>query len=268
MLLFVGGQEPPLLRYLEQLLFEIIVSHIRLRLEYARLPLAVESERTIDMRCLACGGEMHLIEAAQDETMMVPGYEQHMFECSGCQDHVRRLVFTREIGTLPNERMRLPPAWLKTQNKGATAKGALTRAVANLCGWITKAFISVRHRAVLPINAIYIFGMLITIALAGLMITWGDGPKGPMGYQGPPGPKGPTGDPGPPGQGSRIRLVRSNCDETTCTVQCGENEMLLTAYCGPKRNAAIIPTERTATCRNPVPANSPLVVVCAQMPSP
>ena len=44
--------------------------------------------------------------------------------------------------------------------------------------------------------------------------------------------------------------------------------MLLTAYCGPKRNAAIIPTERTATCRNPVPANSPLVVVCAQMPSP
>jgi hypothetical protein len=187
---------------------------------------------------------------------------------NGCQDHVRRLVFTREIGTLPNERMRLPPAWLKTQNKGVTAKGALTRAVANLCGWITKAFISVRHRAVLPINAIYIFGMLITIALAGLMITWGDGPKGPMGYQGPQGPKGPTGDPGPPGQGSRIRLVRSNCDETTCTVQCGENEMLLTAYCGPKRNAAIIPTERTATCRNPVPANSPLVVVCAQMPSP
>jgi hypothetical protein len=121
---------------------------------------------------------------------------------------------------------------------------------------------------VLPINAIYIFGMLITIVLAGLMITWGDGPKGPMGYQGPQGPKGPTGDPGPPGQGSRIRLVRSNCDETTCTVQCGENEMLLTAYCGPKRNAAIIPTERTATCRNPVPANSPLVVVCAQMPSP
>ena len=49
------------------------------------------------MRCLACGGEMHLIEAAQDETMMVPGYEQHTFECSGCQDHVRRLVFTREI---------------------------------------------------------------------------------------------------------------------------------------------------------------------------
>ncbi len=210
------------------------------------------------MRCLACGGEMHLIEAAPDETMMVPGYEQHMFECSGCQDHVRRLVFTREIGTLPNERMRLPPAWLKTQNKGVTAKGALTRAVANLCGWITKAFISVRHRAVPPINAMYIFGMLITATVR----------KGRWVIKVPRGPKGPTGDPGPPGQGSRIRLVRSNCDETTCTVQCGENEMLLTAYCGPKRNAAIIPTERTATCRNPVPANSPLVVVCAQMPSP
>jgi hypothetical protein len=129
--------------------------------------------------------------------MMVPGYEQHTFECSGCQDHVRRLVFTREI------------------------------------------------------------------ALAGLMITWGDGPKGPMGYQGPPGPKGPTGDPGPPGQGSRIRLVRSNCYETTCTVQCGENEMVLTAYCGPKRNAAVIPTERTATCRTRCPRTVLLLCVRA-----
>ena len=27
-------------------------------------------------------------------------------------------------------------------------------------------------------------------------------------------------------------VVRSNCDETNCAVQCGEDEMLLTAYCG------------------------------------
>jgi hypothetical protein len=49
-------------------------------------------------------------------------------------------------------------------------------------------------------------------------------------------------------------------------VRCGEDEMLLTAYCGAKRNAAIIPTERTATCRNQVPANNPVVAACMKMP--
>ena len=43
------------------------------------------------MRCVACGAEMHLIEVGSDETMMVPGYEQHTFECSGCHDRVRGL---------------------------------------------------------------------------------------------------------------------------------------------------------------------------------
>ena len=103
----------------------------------------------------------------------------------------------------------------QNSEQGVTAKSASTRAVANLCGWITKAFISVRHRAVLPINAIYIFGMLITIALAGLMITWGDGPKGPMGYQGPPGPKGPNRRSRPTGPGiahsvSSLKLRRDD----------------------------------------------------------
>jgi len=42
--------------------------------------------------------------------------------------------------------------------------------------------------------------------------------------------------------------------------------MLLTAYCGVRRNAAVIPTERSATCRSPVPANSPLVAACVKMP--
>jgi hypothetical protein len=81
-------------------------------------------------------------------------------------------------------------------------------------------------------------------------------------------PLGAQGDAGPPSTTSGIRIVRSNCDETTCRVQCSENEMLLTAYCGPKRNPAIIPTERAATCRNPMPVNSPLVAVCALMASP
>jgi hypothetical protein len=205
------------------------------------------------MKCSACGAEMHLIKVAPDETTMVPGYEEHTFECSGCNDRARRLLFIpRAIGPLPSEQMRLAPARLKTEKERATAEGAWPRAL----------------RTVPPVKAMYVFGMLIMIALAGSMITWGQGPKGPMGDQGPPGPKGPTGEPGPPSEASGIRIVRSNCDETTCKVQCSENEMLLTAYCGPKRNPAIIPTGRTAACRNPAAANNPLVAVCVQMASP
>jgi hypothetical protein len=227
-------------------------------------PLAVESEWMTGMRCLACGAEMHLIEAKPDETLKFSGHEQHTFECSGCHLHVRWLVSTHEIGPFPEERMRLPPGWLKSQNIGVTDQVTSARALAKVCGWARDSFLTMRHRTVsICITGI---GILITIALAGLLLKW-DGPKGPMGDQGPAGPKGPTGDPGPPGQESGLRMVRSNCDQASCTVQCGENEMLLTAYCGPKRNAAI-PTERTATCRNSVPANSPLVAVCARVPSP
>src|SRR5215510_437554 len=45
------------------------------------------------MKCPACGAEMHLMKVAPDKPMMVPGYEEHTFECSGCHDQVRRLVF-------------------------------------------------------------------------------------------------------------------------------------------------------------------------------
>jgi hypothetical protein len=124
------------------------------------------------MKCAACGGEMHLIDVAPDETMIVPGYEEHTFECSDCHEHVRQLVFILPaIGPLTSEGIRLPPATPKTQNKGVTAKGVWVRAV----------------RAAPPIKAMYVFGILIMIALAGSMITWGQGSRGPVGDQGPPG---------------------------------------------------------------------------------
>jgi hypothetical protein len=67
---------------------------------------------------------MHLIEVAPDKAKVVPGYEQHTFECSGCHDHVRQLVFIpRAIGPLNSEEMRLSAAWLETLNKGTTPKG-------------------------------------------------------------------------------------------------------------------------------------------------
>jgi hypothetical protein len=215
------------------------------------------------MRCLACGAEMHLIQAAPDETTMFAGYEQYTFECSGCRLQVRRLVSHHEIGPFAEERMRLPTGWFKTQNMGISAQVAWAHALSSLSGWTVDSFRSWRHRAV----AIFILGTIIAIALAGSLITW-DGAKGPTGDQGPAGPKGPTGDPGPPSQDSSLRIVQSNCDQASCTAQCGESEILLTAYCGPKRNAALISTDRTATCRTRVPANNPLVAVCAAMPSP
>jgi hypothetical protein len=64
---------------------------------------------------------MHLIEVAPDKTKMVPGYEQHTFECSSCHEQVRQLVFIpRAIGPLNSEETRLSTAWLETLNKGMT----------------------------------------------------------------------------------------------------------------------------------------------------
>ena len=221
-----------------------------------------------DMRCPGCGAEMHLIEVAPDKTKMAPGYEQHTFECSSCHDHVRQLVFSpRAIEPLSSEETRLSAAWLETLNKGMSPNGDdLPRAVQAVSPGGDDLARAVR--AASPIKATYVVGMLTIIAVAGALMIWGQSSKGPVGDQGPPGPKGPQGDAGPPSTTSGIRIVRSNCDETTCRVQCGDNEMLLTAYCGPNRNTAIIPTERAATCRNPMPVNSPIVAVCALVASP
>ena len=47
------------------------------------------------MRCVACGAEMHLMQVAGDDTMMVPGYEHHTYNCTACPEVERRLIFTR-----------------------------------------------------------------------------------------------------------------------------------------------------------------------------
>jgi collagen triple helix repeat protein len=95
------------------------------------------------------------------------------------------------------------------------------------------------------------------------------GPQGPQGPQGPTGPQGPV---GPPGQGTSIRVERSECDSSGCVITCRENEVLLTAYCGQKRERAIFPSENSASCsrkgterRRNGTENGPLVVVCAMI---
>ena len=96
------------------------------------------------------------------------------------------------------------------------------------------------------------------------------GPKGDVGAVGPAGPAGPAGTAGPQGPAGppspSVRVVKSDCT-SGCTVQCQENEILVTAYCGPTRNAAQMLGERGASC-GPVasPANAPLVAVCVAAP--
>jgi hypothetical protein len=57
--------------------------------------------------------------------------------------------------------------------------------------------------------------------------------------------------------------VQSTCEQGNCTIECRENEILVSAYCGPNRNAATFLGERRASCGVAAKAdNGPLVVVC------
>jgi hypothetical protein len=92
------------------------------------------------------------------------------------------------------------------------------------------------------------------------------GPAGPQGSPGPQGAQGPPGPAGNSGSASQIRVLRSNCDATGCSVECSDDEIMLTAYCGPTRAAAVFSTERSATCRRRGTASNPLIAACTKMP--
>ena len=82
------------------------------------------------MRCMACGAEMRLMQVVPDDTTMVPGYERHTLQCTGCKDVEQRLVFSREktpVDSVPapptkdvapdpaprSERVAAPSAWAR-----------------------------------------------------------------------------------------------------------------------------------------------------------
>src|SRR6516225_5953816 len=48
------------------------------------------------MLCLDCGAVMHLVQVTKDTTMLVPGYEHHMWQCSGCSTVEQRMTFNSE----------------------------------------------------------------------------------------------------------------------------------------------------------------------------
>ncbi len=119
----------------------------------------------------------------------------------------------------------------------------------------------------------HLYRALIVITLAIGLVGCGKGPQGEKGEPGPAGPPGERGAPGPaglpgaPGISSAVRIVRTNCDATNCAAQCGDDEVLLIAYCGPMRTPATFPTERSASCRVRNAANSPLIAACAKTAS-
>ena len=97
------------------------------------------------------------------------------------------------------------------------------------------------------------------------------GPPGPRGDAGPPGPKGDPGPPGPQGlpgalgTGSPLRVLRAGCSAAECTITCEEGEVVLTAYCGAKREAAVFPSERSASCHRHEEERGPLIAICAKV---
>jgi hypothetical protein len=61
------------------------------------------------------------------------------------------------------------------------------------------------------------------------------GPAGPPGPSGPPGPKGEAGAAGAPGAAAAAgRIVTSACTSPTCTVQCNDGEVLMSAHVAPE----------------------------------
>src|SRR5262249_20047280 len=157
------------------------------------------------------------------------GYERYAFECPHCRNRRDRL-----LKRVSSERIRLSPA--------APFLPRRLRRLANRVG---------RHVGMRELR--WIAGVLVPLIAIVWLSAMIPGRQGPQGIKGPPGPIGPAGergDQGPPSPVSGLRFIRADCEPTSCAVKCSDDEMLLTAYCGPKRNAALIPTERSATCRN------------------
>jgi hypothetical protein len=83
------------------------------------------------------------------------------------------------------------------------------------------------------------------------------GERGPQGERGPPGPPGRAGDPG-------VRILRHDCAGGNCTVQCNDDEVLLTAHCGVGRTPAVYPTQHSALCRTRGTAKVEIVAACVR----
>ena len=119
-----------------------------------------------------------------------------------------------------------------------------------------------------------VVAIALTLALAGCgkPEQGPQGPPGPTGPQGQKGERGPAGPPGPqgaagargePGPASLVRVLKADCSKLACTLTCNQNEVLVSAYCGPQRSPPTVLTESSVSCGVvPDATRSPLVAVC------
>jgi hypothetical protein len=61
-----------------------------------------------------------------------------------------------------------------------------------------------------------------------------------------------------------LRVIRTSCETAACTAACDQDEVLVTAYCGPGRSAVTLINERSVSCPRRA-ATGPLVAVCAKV---
>jgi hypothetical protein len=83
------------------------------------------------------------------------------------------------------------------------------------------------------------------------------GPVGPQGQAGPPGPPGPSGS-----TASGIRFAEYGCLSSACTLSCGNEERILTAYALNPGGSFIFEDERRVTVRPIRQPSSKIVLVC------
>ena len=63
-----------------------------------------------------------------------------------------------------------------------------------------------------------------------------------------------------------VRVIRLGCETASaCTAECGQDEVLVTAYCGPRRTAVTLINERSVSCPPARAATNPLVAMCAKL---
>jgi Collagen triple helix repeat (20 copies) len=91
------------------------------------------------------------------------------------------------------------------------------------------------------------------------------GPPGPPGPKGDAGPAGPAGSSGPTAAGGGLRVMRVSCESAACSAACNQDEVLVSAYCGPGRSAVTLVNERSVSCPSRRAATSPLVAICAKL---
>jgi hypothetical protein len=77
------------------------------------------------MQCLQCGAEMRLVAATHDDTMMVPGYEDQTFECTGCREREQRRTFRSASAATATGAAEPLPAQLFASEAAAVQLGSL-----------------------------------------------------------------------------------------------------------------------------------------------